>query len=575
MISKELVAEARHLVSQDRLWNDLEALCRWERLTGTEGEREAVRYIQKHLEAEGISVTLHTFDAYISLPQKAALEVLEPENQAIPCITHSFGMSTPASGVSGEAVLVDRQGHPAGSLAGKVALIDGMVSPDRFHRLERLGAIAQVYVNIGDIIHELTVSPIWGTPTPENVGSLPHTPVVTITRNQGGPLINALKAGKHLRLQLRTEVDTRWRPVEMPEAVVRAEGQTSGPDDEREFVLVSAHLDSWYVGAMDNATGDVVLMELARVIHRLRAKLRRDLHLVFWIGHSHGRYAGSAWYADRFWNALKERCVGHLNVDQVGFRDGNVFRLLATADMAAWVHTSIRNESGQDVPPQPPGRNSDQSFWGIGVPSFSFRGALHPDSKDIAPHRPSNGLPWYWHHPKDTLDKIDAKLLADHTAVHAAAVADLLSRPLLPLEPAELGRNILSDLEGLTDSTAHAFDLGAAKEAIRRFVSVATALQDRLAAVGHLDASTIQQANRALRRISQKLICVLFTAGGPYHQDPAISQSLLPGLQAVSHLGETEEPGFLLARLVRERNRLMDALRDAEDIAEGALSLLA
>ena len=40
--------------------------------------------------------------------------------------------------------------------------------------------------------------------------------------------------------------------------------------------------------------------------------------MAFWSGHSHGRYASSAWYADTFWHDLHERCVCHVNIDSVG-----------------------------------------------------------------------------------------------------------------------------------------------------------------------------------------------------------------------------------------------------------------
>ncbi len=573
MKNQDLAAEVKNLVSEDRLSSDLEALCQWERFSGTEGEWEAARFIQRRLGEDGIPVTLHKFESYLSLPQEAELEALQPERKAIQCLTHSFGTSTDASGVEGDAVLVDKGGNPAGPLEGKVALIDGMVSPGTFfYEVERQGAIAQVYSNIGDLLHDYIVSDVWGTPTPETAKRLPRTPVASITRSDANPLIEALRGGRNVRLRLRTKVDTRWRPVEMPEAVVRAEGEGSGSGGAREFLLIHGHLDSWYTGAMDNASGNALLMELARIFQKLRASLRRDLRVAFWSGHSHGRYAGSGWYADQFWDLLREGCVGQLNVDQVGFRDGRIFRTVATSDIAKWVQDSIRDEAGQDVPPLPVVRYSDMSFWGLGVPSFSFRTILLPDSEDWPPHRPEDGLSWYLHRREDTPDKIDRKLMAEHVGVQAAAVSDLLSRPLLPLEPAALGEKILSELEGIAGD---AFDLGPPKEAAAQFLSVAKAFQDRIAAAGGLNASQIGLVNHSLLRISQKLNCVMLTVAGPYHQDLATPLPLLPALQPARDLGKAEEPGFLHAQLLRERNRLVDALRDAEEIAERALSKMA
>ena len=55
-------------------------------------------------------------------------------------------------------------------MAGRVVVAEGMLSPGRFYFFEQRGAIAQVYVNKGNA-HELTVSTIWGAPTPESIGA--------------------------------------------------------------------------------------------------------------------------------------------------------------------------------------------------------------------------------------------------------------------------------------------------------------------------------------------------------------------------------------------------------------------
>jgi len=67
-------------------------------------------------------------------------------------------------------------------------------------------------------------------------------------------------------------------------------GELAGRNEDR-FALFSGHVDSWHYGAMDNGTANA-----------------------FWSGHSHGRYAGSAWYADHAWRELHQRCILHLNV---------------------------------------------------------------------------------------------------------------------------------------------------------------------------------------------------------------------------------------------------------------------
>ena len=52
---------------------------------------------------------------------------------------------------------------------------------------------------------------------------------------------------------------------------------------------------------MDNGSANALMLEVLRVLLPYREKLRRSLRLTFWSGTLHGRYAGSAWYADNFW----------------------------------------------------------------------------------------------------------------------------------------------------------------------------------------------------------------------------------------------------------------------------------
>ncbi|MEZ4715068.1 MAG: M28 family peptidase [Caldilineaceae bacterium] len=92
-----------------------------------------------------------------------------------------------------------------------------------------------------------------------------------------------------------------------------------------EFVLFSGHLDSWEVGAMDNGSANATMLEVGRLLAMHRDGLYRGLRLVFWSGHSHGRYSGSTWYVDNHWEELYDRCVAHVNVDSTGARGATFY----------------------------------------------------------------------------------------------------------------------------------------------------------------------------------------------------------------------------------------------------------
>ena len=82
--------------------------------------------------------------------------------------------------------------------------------------------------------------------------------------------------------------------------------------------MFNGHVDSWHYGAMDNGTANATQLEVARLLAEHRDELYRGVRMAFWSGHSHGRYASSAWYADAFWHDLHERCACNVNIDSVG-----------------------------------------------------------------------------------------------------------------------------------------------------------------------------------------------------------------------------------------------------------------
>ncbi len=57
-----------------------------------------------------------------------------------------------------------------------------------------------------------------------------------------------------------------------------------------------------------------------------RGKLRRSVKVGWWVGHSYGRYAGSTWYCDTFFNDLRKNCVGYMDIDSPGVKGATDLR---------------------------------------------------------------------------------------------------------------------------------------------------------------------------------------------------------------------------------------------------------
>ncbi|MDR7401884.1 MAG: M28 family peptidase [Armatimonadota bacterium] len=563
-------------VSLERLMQDLREITQWERLSGSAEERRAFEYIRRQLASAGLRTQVLEHDALISLPRSAALHVYGPESADIPCITHSFSVATGPQGVEAQAIyVVDGAADLTRvnrDVRGRIAVVDGLAMPERVAQLQAAGAAGAVFLNRDPLVHEMIVSTVWGSPTLDRLAQLPAIPVVSTAGTAAERLRAALRGEPLLRIRIVTEVETGWR--RLPLLVADVAGA-----HEDTYILVAGHVDSWYVGAMDNGAANAAMMEIGRLMAHVRPY--RGLRLAFWSGHSHGRYAGSAWYADNFWEDLARRCVVHIYVDSIGGRGADVLEggycMPETWAIGAAV---IRRIARQQFRGTRVGRTGDQSFLGIGIPSLFMTLSEHPPfgpeaSRDFAlTGSNSGGLGWWWHTPQDLIDKIDPRNLLRDAQIYAAAAYWLCTAPVLPLDYAAVAKDVIVKLRELQARLDGRFDLSACLAEARAFLAAARALRLRATRAKGARPRGVERINRALTTLGRVLIPVLYTRAGRFDHDPATTIPFLPPLVEAERLATVPE-GSAEARALtiaatRGRNLLLHALRTAREIAEEA-----
>jgi N-acetylated-alpha-linked acidic dipeptidase len=553
-------------VSASHLMEHVRTIGALERESGSPGEAQAFDYIERTLKAYRVEVERRQIEAYISLPQEARLGL--PDGSVIEGLTHSF--STSVEGLDAEVVDVgDGRPEDLQRAAGKIALMRGLASPGRAWAAQQAGVLGHIHV-LMDHLHNMIVTTIWGTPAPETAWRIPATPCLSILGADGDRL-RALLARGPLRLRLTTRVRTGWTPI--PHLV----GELAGRQEDR-FLLLSGHVDSWHYGAMDNGTANATMLEVARLLAGRRDALRRGIRFAFWSGHSHGRYAGSAWYADHAWRELHQRCVAHLNVDSTGARGASDYSVLhATEDAAAFAESVVADVTGQRSRGRRFSRAGDQSFWGAGVPSafMSLSGLPKQDtelSRAMERLVGSAGFPWWWHTKDDTVDKIDADVLVLDTRVYLASALRWLNAPVLPLDHGRAAQSLVAELEALQAAAGARFDLAPALEAARGLVERLGRVR---AALDRAPDHRVEAINRALMRLSRLLIPLAYTTGDRFTHDLALPIPPLAGLQRARELATLDPDSdtfkFARAALVRERNRAVHALDSASAVAEDLL----
>jgi Iap family predicted aminopeptidase len=571
---QSLIDAASREVTVANMELELDSIVQYDRLSGSPGEFAAVEYLRRTLEAEGIQVSVDTFQAYISDPVSASVEV--PGTDFAPEAITVSGSGTvrnlsgravdlgalsalpPLLNETGELLTLDAHG-PRGSatvqripdLAGRIALVTGQPRPGAATQVAEMGAAGVVFINPEERLNDLTVTSVWGTPSLLNYHRIPTLPVAEIKRSDGDRLRQIL-AGGPVQLTMSTETRTGWKELRLVTATI------PGPEEDSPFVLAGGHLDSWYHGGTDNAGANVAMLEVARAFHRHRDQLRRGLVLAWWPGHSNGRYAGSTWFVDKHFDELRRRAVAHVNFEGLGQIEAKRFSANATASLTEMTQEMFIDEVGDTVRITPPGRNSDQSFNGVGLPLLQLNHSRLAE----------DGGYWWWHTPEDTRDKVSADVLKVDTDLYVAALARILTEPTLPFELSATVERLGSILRERQETAGEHFDLA---EAIKRQAELLRVVRRLEGDIGTMSVGP--ELDLALVAILRPLHRVLFNLLGPYHPDPAVSEGELPGMNPIEMLASnaptSDRYQFALTTLRRELPRILEALDVARERAEG------
>ena len=562
-------AELLSAVSADELIELTTQVSAEVRLSGSPEELRALRLAESQLAAWGFRTRLLAHDGYISLPGPARLEVARLGE--LECITHSFAVSTPPSGLVAELIDVGAGAQADWArpkVRGRIALVDGLATPEMARRANLAGSAAQIFIN-DDQLHEMILSPVWGSPTSDQLPLYPHTPAVSVRQSDGARIRDALASGIRTAT-ITAAVATGWRTLPLLEASLPGVAE---PDT---FVLFAGHIDSWHYGAMDNGSANATMLHLARLLAERRSLLRRGLRVCFWSGHSHGRYAGSAWYVDHHWDELRRHCAAYVNIDSVGGQGATLlaegYCMAETFDLGRDV---IRRYGGQEFAGARVGRAGDESLVGVGVPALLMTVSEQPavagatGAAAVIGGR-SGGLGWWWHTPADTLDKLDPALLARDARLYAATLFRLCAEPILPFNYAAAAAELDALVADYQQLLGDRFGLDPARERTQALRQDAAMLHDALErlrvrlADGDTAPANLAAINAALMALGRAIIPLNYTAAGPFGHDPALAVPPLPLLDEARNLAtapvDSDAAKFWAVALQRGLNQVVYGL---------------
>jgi len=397
------------------------------RLSGSAQGQKAVEYVAAELKALGLEVKLERVMVphWVRGEERAALlefhGMAANTTQKIVLTALGGSVATPPDGLTAEVIVVkdfeELQLLNRDKVTGKIVLFNYSYDKqmaaqgragdaygqavvyrgDAPAAAARLGAVASLIRSVGSADFRL---PHTGqTKYTEGVQKIPAAAVAA----EDADLLAALVPQGRVRMQLVLT------PQELPEVesfnvVADLKGATN-PD---QIVIVSGHLDSWDLGtgAIDDASGVAVSMQVANLVKQLKLRPRRTIRVIAWANEENG-LRGAKGYAEAHAAELANHFAG-IEMD-------------GGAGHPVGINMSAKPEMKDALKPVA------KVLQEIGAGALNF---VDGAGADIGPLEKS-GMPgfspmsdsrtyFHYHHTAaDTLDKIVPKELAENAAVNA------------------------------------------------------------------------------------------------------------------------------------------------------------
>jgi hypothetical protein len=437
------------------------------RLTGSPANRSANDWLVKTYTSWGITARNEKYGTWRDWTRgPSRVELTQPRVRTLEATQLAWSPATPAGGISGEVVdlpvygpALDSAGFARwlGTVRGKFVLVSfpqptcrpdaswqQWATPATFQAMQanRDTAIREwrqrltsMGVNTRSLPAQLDAAGVAGVLT--NTWSrgwgvdkiflarTTRAPTFDVSCEDFSLLSRLARNNQHP--MLRAFAESKLAPQESP--VYNTLAEVRGSEKPDEYVMLSAHLDSWdgASGATDNGTGTIIMLEAMRILRAAYPQPKRTILAGHWSGEEEGDIGSAAYAADhpkvlQGLQVLLNQDNGTGNIDRVvtvGFMD-------APEHFARWM-----SKMPEDV-------------W-RGV-TLEFPGYAHNESTDSdafacrdAPGFFLNSADWdytdyTWHTNRDTYDKIAFDVIKRNATLIAMLAYEASE------DPSKLGR---------------------------------------------------------------------------------------------------------------------------------------
>ena len=404
------------------------------RLTGTPDSEAAADWVGRMYRSWGIESRLEPYGTWTGWRRGIThIDLLEPRVRSLDGMMLAGSPGTSGT-VTGEVITLSRLAAPAElpvfleRARGRFVLFappeptcrpeenwEEWATPESLARMreersaarsdfaERLALTGLRFVELARRLDEAGAAGLVGTNWPDGWGvqrvfnaATERAPHVTLSCEDYGLLWRLTERGQGPVLRVEAEAEMLGEV-----AVANLIGMIPGTERPDEYVMLSAHFDSWdgASGATDNGTGTITMMEAMRILGLAYPRPRRTILVGHWNGEEQGLNGSGAYAADH--PEVLEGLQVLLNQDN-GTGRITTISMMGLVDAGAlfgrWlsrIPQEITRHITLTTPGTPGGGGSDYaSFICRGAPAIAL--SAHPWDYST----------YTWHSTLDTYDKV-------------------------------------------------------------------------------------------------------------------------------------------------------------------------
>jgi len=391
------------------------------RFAGTKGEKPAVNYMVRKLREYGLEKVDADPFTYVGWKRSPAkLELLELVKRELQAISLPL---CPPSDIEGEVIDLGN-GEPSEfkrrekEIAGKIVMCTSAPGAGgrEVHRRTKygygvaFGAKGFIFGNHnpGQLLVTGSLRPAY-----RMAGEIP---AVGVSWETVSFVLRQMKKG---RVKARIKATDR---VILDSTSWNAVGEVHGSDLKDRFIVIGGHFDGHDIsqGAMDDASGACVVMEVARALAKFSGRFKRSLRFICFAAEEMGVTGSTAYVAKHLDEMGKVDLM--INCDGAGRANRHTFRVSGPSELVKSLG-AIAKEIGypMDVGSSVSTASDHWPFYMQQVPSVSYASAPDPMVASIVAAQGRG----FGHTSADTVDKVDHRGLKEAAMVLAQFVIRL------------------------------------------------------------------------------------------------------------------------------------------------------